>query len=384
MSENRTESVPVLIVGGGGAGLTMSTALSLRGIPSILINMRPGTSVLPKAHVLNQRTMEIFTELGVAEEIYARTCPPENMRYTGWYAGLNGDREHFGRQLGKLEAWGGGYSDPDYIAASPCATSNLPQIRLEPLLLARAEEVGSDGSVRFNHELTALEVREDGVSATIADHNDGSAYTIEAKYLIAADGGRTVGRMLGIGMTGPTDLQKMISIHMTADLKPWLPDDEVLIRWFVNPDFGGSWSGVLVAMGPDHWGGSSEEWVFHMQYATDDPDAMQEERVLERMRATLGLSDHQFEVHKISSWVLEGSSRMSSAAVLSSSSAMPPTGTRRPAGSASTPPCMTPTTCSGSSPPCSADRRRRRCSTPMRPNVVPSTSTTSTTLCAMR
>lgn len=306
MSENRTENVPVLIVGGGGAGLTMSTALSLRGIPSILINMRPGTSVLPKAHVLNQRTMEIFTELGVAEEIYARTCPPENMRYTGWYAGLNGDREHFGRQLGKLEAWGGGYSDPDYIAASPCATSNLPQIRLEPLLLARAEEVGADGSVRFNHELTALEVREDGVSATIADHNDGSTYTIEAKYLIAADGGRTVGRMLGIGMTGPTDLQKMISIHMTADLKPWLPDDEVLIRWFVNPDFGGSWSGVLVAMGPDHWGGSSEEWVFHMQYATDDPDAMQEERVLERMRATLGLSDHQFEVHKISSWVLEG------------------------------------------------------------------------------
>lgn len=108
-------------------------------------------------------------------------------------------------------------------------------------------------------------------------------------------------------MNGPRDIMKMLSIHMTADLSPWATDDDVLIRWLVNPDFGGSWSGVLVPMGPDHWGPASEEWVFHMQYATDDPDAMQEEKVLARMRATLGLPDDlQPTIHRISQWVMEG------------------------------------------------------------------------------
>jgi 2,4-dichlorophenol 6-monooxygenase len=297
--------VPVLIVGGGGAGLTASMTLATLGVDSLLVNSLPHTSVLPKAHVLNQRTMEIFTEVGVAPEIYKRTCPPENMKATGWYAGLAGPHGGYGHELGRLEVWGGGYSDPDYVAASPCATSNLPQIRLEPVLRAHAEQL-NPGRVRFNHELTALTQDDDGVLATIIDKDEQREYTVRARYLIAADGGRTVGKLLNVGMSGPRDLMKMISIHLTADLSPWARDDEVLIRWLVNPDFGGSWSGVLVPMGPEHWGPKSEEWVFHMQYATDDPEAMQEDKVLARMRACLGLPDSQFTIHKISTWVMEG------------------------------------------------------------------------------
>ena len=48
--------VPVLIAGGGGAGLTSSMLLSRLGVESLLVSALPGTSVLPKAHVLNQRT----------------------------------------------------------------------------------------------------------------------------------------------------------------------------------------------------------------------------------------------------------------------------------------------------------------------------------------
>jgi len=32
----------------------------------------PGTSILPKARVLSPRTMEIFCDIGVADEIYAK------------------------------------------------------------------------------------------------------------------------------------------------------------------------------------------------------------------------------------------------------------------------------------------------------------------------
>ena len=101
-------------------------------------------------------------------------------------------------------------------------------------------------------------------------------------------------------MSGPTNLMRLVS-HMTADLSPYLSDPDVLIRWLVNPDFGGSWaSGVLVAMGPDHWGRDSEEWVFHLQYAADDAEALHPDRVLARIRATLGIPDFAPTIHHIS------------------------------------------------------------------------------------
>jgi 2,4-dichlorophenol 6-monooxygenase len=297
--------VPVLIVGGGGAGLTASMILSTLDVDSLLVSALPHTSVLPKAHMLNQRTMEIFTELGVAPEICRRSTPRENMRSVAWYAGLAGANDWYGRELGRLEAWGGGYSDPDYIAASPCHTCNLPQIRLEPVLKEHAERL-SPGAVRFNHELVGLELAEGGAVATILDRDVSAQYRVRARYVIAADGGRTVGDLLGVTMSGPRDVMKMVSVHMTADLTGWARDDDVLIRWLINPDFGGSFSGVLVPMGPDHWGPRSEEWVFHMQYAPDDLEAMQHDKILQRMHATLGIPDFAPTVHKISTWTMEG------------------------------------------------------------------------------
>jgi len=298
--------IPVLIVGGGGAGLTASMLLSTYGVDSLLISRSPHTSRLPKAHVLNQRTMEIFTEVGVADAIYERGTPPENMKATAWYAGLSGDHANYGRELGRLEVWGGGYTDPDYIAASACRTTNLPQIRLEPVLKEHAELLGRS-EIRFNHELLSLEQDGEGVTARILDRASEEEYSVRADYLLGADGGHVVGAAVGIEMSGPRDIMKLVSVHMGADLSQWLGDDEVLIRWLVNPNFGGSWaSGILVPMGPDHWGPKSEEWVFHMQYATDDPDAMQEEKVLERMRATLGIADFSPKIFRISAWVMEG------------------------------------------------------------------------------
>ena len=112
--------VPVLIVGGGGAGLTASMLLSQLGVETLLINARPSTSDLPKAHVLNQRAMEILRDVGLDETIYAKGTPLENLRATAWYAGFAGEHEHVGRRIGHMETWGAGYTDPDWVTASPC------------------------------------------------------------------------------------------------------------------------------------------------------------------------------------------------------------------------------------------------------------------------
>src|SRR5438445_13840667 len=203
--------VPVLIVGGGGAGLTASMLLSSMGVPSRLVSRYAGTSILPKAHVLNQRTMEIFTELGVASELLARSTPAENMQATAWYAGVNGPHDGYGRRLGRLEVWGGGYTDPDFIAASPFRTANLPQIRLEPLLKQRAEELGGD--IRFGHEFIDCQQDADGVTATVQVRETGEKYTVRAQYLLGCDGGRTVGKAVGIELEGKRNLIRMVSTH---------------------------------------------------------------------------------------------------------------------------------------------------------------------------
>jgi len=93
--------------------------------------------------------MEIYTELGLADEIYAQGTPQENLVGTGFYAGVRGSNPNAGRLIGKLDLWGAGNRDPEYVDASPCPTTNLPQIRLEPLLKAHAENL-NPGRVRFH------------------------------------------------------------------------------------------------------------------------------------------------------------------------------------------------------------------------------------------
>jgi len=299
-----TLRVPVLIVGGGGAGLTASMLLATYGIESLVVSALPTTSILPKAHVLNQRAMEVFTDVGVADAIYAHGTPAANMSHTAWYLDVHGD-EDAGRLLHKMECWDGGHTDPAWIAASPCRQANLPQIRLEPLLRARAEEL-DPGHVCFGHELVALDQDDRGVTARVRDHAEGAEYEVRADYVLGCDGGRTVGRLVGVQLDGVRDVMRSVSIHMTADLSPWLRDDDVLIRWIVHTRFGGAFS-VLVGMGPTRWGTRSEEWVFHMSH----PPGLEhrfdsDEKAIAAMRDRLGLPELEATVHLVTRWRVEG------------------------------------------------------------------------------
>jgi 2,4-dichlorophenol 6-monooxygenase len=295
--------VPVLIVGGGGAGLTSSMLLSQLGVETLLVSALPTTSVLPKAHVLNQRTMEILTDVGVADEIYRRGTPPEQMRYSAYYVGLAGPDPIYGRQLGRMESWGAGGLDLDWAAASPCRQTNLPQIRLEPILRAHAEALAPD-RVRFNTELVDLEQDADGVTAMVRDKTTGTDTLVRARYVLACDGGRTVGRRLGVEMQGARDVMRIVSIYMSADLSRWIGDPDVLIRWLWIPHRGTFCT--LVPMGPDHWGPDSEEWVFHLNYENDDTRAIDDAQVVRDMKEVLGLPQLDATVHVVSRWSLEG------------------------------------------------------------------------------
>lgn len=99
--------VPIIIIGGGGCGLTMSCFLSDFGVEHYLFERHSGTSLLPKAHYLNQRTMEILRQHNMSEEIMKQGAPPENFSYAAWATSLGGS-EPWDRQLIHKQACFGG------------------------------------------------------------------------------------------------------------------------------------------------------------------------------------------------------------------------------------------------------------------------------------
>ncbi len=292
----------VLIVGGGGAGLTASMLLSKLGVDHLLVSALATTSTLPKAHVLNQRTMEILDDVGVADAIAARSTPAENMAATAFYAGLTGATEDHGRLIARLESWGAGGADENWRAASAWHQLNLPQIRLEPVLKDRADEL-APGRIRFGHELRELAQDDGGVTARVRDIEARTEYRVRCRYLIGADGGRTVPALVGIAHQGLGVITQTATLHVSADFSELAPDDDVLIRWMLSPQTGVGV--VMVPMGPERWGRHSEEWVIHLNYPVDDPRAQSDEQVEADARAALGIPDLPMTVHRVTRWSVE-------------------------------------------------------------------------------
>ncbi len=235
---------------------------------------RPTTSDLPKAHVLNQRAMETLDDVGAAEAIARLSTPAVHMAATAYYAGFAGPDPEYGRRLHRLESWGAGGADESWRAASSQRQLNLPQIRLEPLLKARADEL-APGKIRFNHELLELEQDESSVRALIRDKNSDQEYAVRSEYLLGADGGNRIAGLIGVEYEGLGVVTQTATLHVSADFSRWAKDPDVLIRWVLSPQSGTLV--VMVPMGPEHWGPDSEEWVIHLNYPAGDPRALADE-----------------------------------------------------------------------------------------------------------
>ena len=213
------EDVPVLIVGGGGAGLTASMLLARLGVRHLLVSARPQTSDLPKAHVLNQRAMEVLEDAGVAAEIERRSTPAAAAWQRPRTTRASPARTR--TTAGAWRAWSAGEAgtaDENWRAASPWRQLNLPQIRLEPLLKHRAEEL-SPGAIRFGHELTGLDQDSDGVRATIRDTASGRE--LRRGQPVPGRGGRRRGPwpgLIGVTYEGLGVVTQTATLHVTADL----------------------------------------------------------------------------------------------------------------------------------------------------------------------
>jgi 2,4-dichlorophenol 6-monooxygenase len=302
-----TYETPVLIVGGGGFGLATSIFLSNLGIDSVLVERHARPSPMPKARYLNQRTMEIFRQQGLADGIYARAVPIRHMSTTRWITSLGGDGPHDRKVLYEMDTFGGGALAAHYRANSPCESAIYPQVRLEPLMREHADGLRK-GRLLFNHTLVGLEQDERGVTARVEDRESGEVHTVRARYAVAADGGKTVGAMLGAKLHGTPELMDMVTMYFRADLSRYIDNDDSFAYWMANPGGDtGSWgTGVLGKLGPTRFDRHSEEWMFHFSFKSDDPARFEEAALVPRMRALMKIPDLEPEVLAIGHWIVQG------------------------------------------------------------------------------
>lgn len=296
--------VPVLIVGAGGCGLTASIGLSELGVGSLVVERRARTGTLPKARYINQRTMEVFRQYGLEEAMIARAMPLEHIQRIRWCTTLGGDGPLDRRTFHSVDSFGGG-SLSDYARHSPCKSCLYPQVRLEPFLTDEALQ-RNPGGVLFGHELEGFEQDAEGVTATIRDIAGDRRFTVRAAYMIAADGGRSVGPAVGSRLEGRRKMVDMVTVYFRADLSEWWDDDHAMTTWFVNPD-GGSWtSGVLGKLGPTRFDRHSEEWMFHFSFRPDDPARFDEASLPPRMRELMKIPMLDPDIIGIGHWEVEG------------------------------------------------------------------------------
>ena len=285
----------VLIVGAGPAGLGSALFLGEYGVQNILLEKYGWTANTPRAHITNQRTMEILRDVGLEEEVIEKGVPQELMGDTVFCESLAGE------ELARLHTWG---THPkrkaDYDLASPSRPCDIPQTLMEPILLGGAASRGS--KVFFNTEYLSLEQDDEGVTATVRDRLSGDTYEIRAKYLIGADGGRSqVAEDVGLPMEGEMDIEGSMNIVLRADLSHYVAHRPSVLYWVLQPgaDVGG------IGMGLVRMVRTWDEWLILWGYdINEDPPHVDEEEATKIAHQLIGDDTVPIEVQSTSLWTV--------------------------------------------------------------------------------
>ena len=253
----------VLIIGSGPAGSATAALLSSYGVENMVVNRYRWLANTPRAHITNQRCMEVLRDLGreVEDEAYLFATPQAQMGENIFCVSLAGE------EIGRMNSWGTHpMSKAEHLLSSPCEMNDLPQTFMEPLLFKTACQRGTQGrmSVEYLHHLQD----DSGVTTTCRDKLTGKEFTIRSKYLVGADGGNSlVAEQAGLPFEGKMGVGGSMNILFRADLSKYVAHRPSVLYWVMQPgaDVGGIGMGLVRMVRP--W----NEWLIVWGYDINQP-----------------------------------------------------------------------------------------------------------------
>ncbi len=230
----------MVIVGAGPAGLTAAVELARLGVEILLVERRRELSSLPRATAVSTRSMEIFRSWGLEADIRDREV---EVQWQLWFSPTLAE-------AGSGQGIAAGFPTRDQSAVlSPTSPACVPQDQLEPVLLDHLRTYPS-ARVELGTEVVALESDAGRVELVLRDVEGGDERTVEAGYVIGADGAHSaVRRALDIPMRGPDRLTEAVSAVFEAPLWDVIGEHRYGLYVVDEPE-----EGMFLPSGrPDRW-----------------------------------------------------------------------------------------------------------------------------------
>ena len=253
----------VLIIGTGPAGSAMSALLATYGVDNMVVNRYRWLANTPRAHITNQRTMEVLRDLGreVEAEAYMHATEQDLMGENVFCESLAGE------EIGRMRSWGTHpLTRAQHQLSSPCHMNDLPQTFMEPLLYKTACSRGSQG--RMSTEYLSHEQDAEGVTTTLRDRLAQREFKVRSRYLIGADGGNSlVAEHIDAPIEGKMGVGGSMNILFRADLSKYVAHRPSVLYWVMQPgaDVGGIGMGLVRMIRP--W----NEWLIVWGYDINEP-----------------------------------------------------------------------------------------------------------------
>ncbi|MEV0970915.1 FAD-dependent monooxygenase [Microtetraspora glauca] len=170
----------VIIAGAGPNGLMLACELSLAGVRPLVLEQLPERTEENRANGLVGQVVRMLDRRGLYRRLTGSTEPP---------------------RPGPSFVFGALPLDLSTLEDNPLYGLPVPQRRIEQALEERAIELGVE--IRRGHELTGLDQNADAVTLDVAGPD--GPYRLRARFLVGADGGRSLTRKLsGIDFPGVT------------------------------------------------------------------------------------------------------------------------------------------------------------------------------------
>ena len=222
------EQAGVVIIGAGPVGLALALDLGRRGHKVTLLAMLDFIAAGSKAICFAKRSLDIFDQLGVGDEIVDKGV--------GWNVGkvFWGERAAPVLEFDMLPVKG--QKRPGFI--------NIQQYHVEEHLADAVSRL-PNVEMRWGHRLTGIQAGSDG--ATLSVETAGGSYVIKADWVVACDGSRSPTRaMLGLDFDG----RVFEDNFLIADIR--ITGERLAERWFwFDPPFFAGKS-ALVHKQPDN------------------------------------------------------------------------------------------------------------------------------------